>query len=111
MTFIEQKLSSSYQFLQKLSIRYFRNKYVTTVIAFLIWMLFFDSDSIIHQIQRKWQIHKLNNEIVYYQRVLRETKIEEKALTENDEYFEKFVREKYLLKKEDEDLFIFSTAE
>jgi cell division protein DivIC len=88
--------------------KFVRNKFVAAFAVFLIWMLFFDNDNIIHQLQRKYQIIKLNKEIKYYQRVLEETKIEEKALNQNDQYFEKFVREKYLLKRDDEDLFIFS---
>lgn len=111
MTLIENKLSSIYHSILKMYLRYFKNKYVTVLGSFIIWMLFFDNDSIVRQFQRKYQIIKLNKEIKYYTKELRKTKIEEKALNHSDEYFEKFVRENYLLKKQNEDLYIFSEEE
>jgi len=111
MISVENKFIQFYQTLLGFYYRYFKNKYVTTLTIFLIWMLFFDNDSIVHQFQRKYQIIKLNREIKYYSKELQETKIEEKALNQSNEYFEKFVREKYLLKKKNEDLFIFSEEE
>lgn len=104
----ENKLTNYGAMLYKYIRKFIKNKFVAVFSIVLVWMLFFDNDNIITQLQRKYQIVKLNREIVYYQRVLEETKIEEKALNQNDLYFEKFVREKYLLKRDNEDLFIFS---
>lgn len=90
--------------------RYFRNKYWTVLFLFVTWISFFDNNSLVRQMQRKYQIMKLNKEIAYYNKELSKTLIEEKALKHNDEYFEKFVRENYLLKRKDEELYIFTEA-
>jgi cell division protein FtsB len=73
-----------------------------------IWIFLFDNNSVVRQVQRKYQIVKLNKEISYYQKEFQKTKIEEKALNYSDEYFEKFVRETYLLKRPNEVLYIFA---
>jgi cell division protein FtsB len=110
MTVLESKLFNIYQWGLTLIKKYFRNKYWTAFIVFIVWVSFFDNNSLIRQVQRKYQIVKLNKEIVYYRKELEKTRLEEKALKYNDEYFEKFVRETYLLKKPDEVLYIFSES-
>lgn len=108
MTTLDKKIFKLLSIFPNYLQRIIKNKFAVSFCLFLGWMLFFDNDSIIHQFQRKYQIIKLNKEISYYTKVLEETKIEEKALHHNNQYFEKFVREKYLLKRDNEDLFIFS---
>ncbi len=108
MTVLESKLIHIYKVAYSFIIKYFRNKYWTAFIVFIVWILFFDNNSLIRQVQRKYQIVKLNKEIAYYKKELVKTKQEEKALKYSDEYFEKFVRENYLLKKPNEVLYIFS---
>lgn len=108
MTYIENRLLTIYRNLKNIILRYFSNRYLTTIVLCFVWMLFFDNNSIIRQLQRSYQIVQLNKEIKYYQRELLLTKKEEKALKQSDEYFEKFVREQYLLKKPNEVLYIFT---
>ena len=108
MTLLEAKFLLIYQKVSNIIRRYFSNKYWTVLILFLFWITFFDNNSLIRQVQRKYQIVKLNKEIAYYKKELMSTKLEEKALKHNDEYFEKFVREAYLLKRKNEVLYIFS---
>ncbi|MCE2963292.1 MAG: FtsB family cell division protein [Chitinophagales bacterium] len=110
MTVLESKLIFIYKKVSSFLKKYFRNKYWTAFIVFIIWVSFFDNNSLIRQVQRKYQIVKLNKEINYYRKELEKTKQEEKALKYSDEYFEKFVRETYLLKKPDEVLYIFSES-
>lgn len=108
MTILESELFKFYQqgiaFIKK----YFRNKYWIAFTLFIVWIFLFDNNSVVRQVQRKYQIVNLNKEISYYQKELQKTKIEEKALKYSDEYFEKFVRETYLLKRPNEVLYIFA---
>lgn len=108
MTILESKLYYIYQRGQSLIKKYFRNKYWTAFILFIVWICLFDNNSLVRQVQRKYQIVKLNKEISYYKKELQKTKIEWKALKNSDEYFEKFVRETYLLKRPNEVLYIFA---
>lgn len=111
MTAVEKYSLHLYSTVKSWIFHYFRNKYWTVLIIFLAWMLLFDNNSIIRQVQRRYQIHKLNKEIKYYQKQMVETHKEEKALKKSDAYFEKFVRENYLLKRPNEDLYIFTEVE
>lgn len=88
--------------------KYLKNKYWAAFILFMIWMIFIDNNNLYRQFNRSLQINKLNSDIKYYKEQLQLTNIEKKALNENKYYFEKFVREKYLLKRSNEDIFVFS---
>lgn len=111
MTAVEFHLFQYYQKSKELFQKYTKNWYWVTTFLFFVWMVFFDNDSFYVQLQRKWQVVKIDKEIQFYTKELEKTKIEEKALNESNEYFEKFVRETYLLKKKNEDVFIFTEEE
>lgn len=100
-------LSKTRFIIQNYSI-FVRKKYWISTLLFFGWILFFDGNNIYRQIKRTLQIKDLDNQIFYYQKQLKNTEIERKAFFKNNQYFEKFVRENYLLKKENEDIFVFT---
>ncbi|HEU0111727.1 MAG TPA: septum formation initiator family protein [Flavisolibacter sp.] len=88
-----------------------KNKYIITIIAFVIWMIFFDAKDIITQRERTGELRELQESKAYY---TNEIATEKKALEElksNPAAIEKYAREQYLMKKENEDLFIVQKAE
>lgn len=88
-----------------------KNKYIITIIAFVIWMIFFDAKDIITQRERTGELRQLQESKAYY---TNEIATEKKALEElksNPAAIEKYAREQYLMKKENEDLFIVQKAE
>ena len=84
----------------------FSNKYLITGIAFAIWMVFFDRNDVILQLKRVQELNHLekNEKIMTLQ--IANTKHELELLKTNPETLEKYAREKYLMKKDNEDLFI-----
>jgi cell division protein FtsB len=89
----------------------FRNKYLLTIIIFLAWLLFLDSNNLISRIGEMKNIKMLKKDKEYYtkrieidRRKLNELKTDEKNL-------EKFAREQYHMKKPDEDLYIVLTPQ
>ncbi len=90
---------------------YLKNKYVVTFIAFLIWMLFFDGDDILSQIKLRMELKDLNNQKEFYLEKTKEVRADKEELLSNKKLLEKFAREKYWMKKDDEDLFIVVPAE
>jgi len=84
----------------------FRNFYFVTGFCFLVWMLFLDSNDLISRYKLGAKLRSLENEKEYYQEKINEVKKDKTELTTNRELLEKFAREKYLMKKEKEDLFI-----
>jgi cell division protein DivIC len=84
----------------------FKNFYVITGLCFFIWMLLLDSNDLISRFKMTNKIRTLENEKEFYQEKIAEVEKDRKELMTNKELLEKFAREKYLMKKEKEDIFI-----
>ncbi|MBS1747261.1 MAG: septum formation initiator family protein [Bacteroidetes bacterium] len=87
-------------------IRFIRNKYVIASAAFIIVMLFLDHNDIFVQIDRQRQLKELTASKDYYEQQIEQTKKNLSNLENNPEAIEKYAREKYLLKKDNEDVFV-----
>ncbi|GAA4797857.1 septum formation initiator family protein [Olivibacter ginsenosidimutans] len=83
-----------------------RNKFVIATIAFVVWMLFFDRNDITSQYKYQSQLNSLKEEKAFYIRETAVAKKDLKELTSNPTRLQKFAREKYLMKKDNEDVFI-----
>ena len=80
-------------------------KYLIISIAFLIWMTFLDTNSLLIHAELNREIKKLKNK----RNALSEEILKDKSLIEkldNIDSLEHYAREKYNLKKENEDIFI-----
>lgn len=84
----------------------FRNFYFVTGVCFLCWMTFMDSNDLISRFQMGSKLRSLENEKEYYLEKMQEVELDRKELLTNQQLLEKFAREKYLMKKESEDVFI-----
>lgn len=84
----------------------FKNFYIVTGICFLVWMTFIDSNDLISRFKMTSKLNSLEREKEFYQEKITEVEKDRKELMTNKELLEKFAREKYLMKKEKEDLFI-----
>jgi cell division protein FtsB len=93
-------------------IKFFTNIFVLILIPFLIWMFFFDENS--YLVHRKFnnEITDLESTISYYQKKIIEDKATIKNLKDSLQ-LERFAREKYFMKKENEDIYLieFDTLE
>ncbi|NEU09878.1 septum formation initiator family protein [Flavihumibacter sp. R14] len=88
-----------------------RNKYFLSATAFVAWMLFFDRNDLMSQYDYRTEVNKLQAEKEFY---IKETEKAERDLDElstNKDKLEKFAREKYLMKKENEDVFVIIKEE
>lgn len=84
----------------------FKNFYVVTGLVFLAWMLVLDSNNLIARFTLSSKLNALEKEKVYYEEKIREVRKDHSELFGDDESLEKFAREKYLMKKETEDVYI-----
>jgi cell division protein DivIC len=84
----------------------FRNFYFVTGLCFFVWMLFLDSNDLISRFKMSNKVRSLENEREFYQEKIAEVEKDRKELMTNKELLEKFAREKYLMKKATEDIFI-----
>ncbi len=84
----------------------FRNFYVVTGFCFLVWLTFLDSNDLISRFSMGAKLRSLENEKEYYLQKIAEVEKDRKELLTNKELLEKFAREKYLMKRDKEDVFI-----
>lgn len=93
------------QFKNKPVVRFLSNRYVIILFIFIVWMVFFDENSyFIHRDLNK-EIDQIEGATDYYQREISKDKKEIGDL-QNPDSLEKFAREKYHMKKKDEDIYL-----
>jgi cell division protein FtsB len=83
-----------------------KNKYLLTGAFFVIWMLFFDPKDIISDVERRDKLNELQTSEQHLKQLISESKQELDLLKNNAQSIEKYAREKYMMKKDNEDLFI-----
>lgn len=86
--------------------KFTRNFYFLFSFFFVIWMLFIDTNDFYTQYKLNQKRKSLEAQKEYYLEKISEVKEDRDELFSSDERLEKFAREKYLMKKETEDLFI-----
>ena len=84
-----------------------KSKYVLTLIAFGVIIVFLDQNSLIKRWEYKQEILRLQEEINKYKAEYEEANSKLEELANNPDAIERIAREKYLMKKPDEDIFVF----
>lgn len=86
-------------------IKFITNKYVAVLLFFVIWMLFFDENSYLNHRELNQEIDKLENANDYFKE---EINADNKIINNlnNPDSLEKYAREEYKMKKENEDIYI-----
>jgi cell division protein DivIC len=90
---------------------FLRNKFVLATISFVVWMMFFDRNDMFTQIERKSELNELKQSKQYFEKQIAENRKFSKDLQFNASAIEKYARERYLMKRENEDLFIIQPLE
>lgn len=80
--------------------------YVSTASFLLVWLTFFDSANLISQFKLWTKCRDFESKVTYYETELKKVKKEKKELFGNTAALETFAREKYLMKKEGETVFV-----
>jgi cell division protein FtsB len=83
-----------------------KNKFFLVTLAFVVWMIFFDRNDLFSQYQYHQQVKKLRVERDFYKAQTDQVNKELNELTTNPQQLEKFAREKYLMKKTNEDVYV-----
>ena len=85
-----------------------KNKYFLSVSAFIVWILFFDPRDVFTQMEHHRELKELQASKAWYQKEIAKESIETEQLKTNPATIEKYAREKYLMKRDNEDIFIVS---
>jgi len=89
----------------------FRNKYILTIIIFLVWLILFDSNNLISRYREMKELRKLKSDREYYLKRIEADRKKLHELKTDNKNLEKFAREQYRMKKADEDLYIIMTPQ
>ena len=85
---------------------YLKNKYAFTAMLLFGWMLVFDSNDLIYQVKMRMHLSDLRDKKDYFISQIEEVKQDRLQLFGSQASIEKFAREKYWMKKDNEEIFI-----
>jgi hypothetical protein len=83
-----------------------KNKYLLTGVAFLVLMLFLDRNNFVSQYKMRKELNGLRKELKFYHDQAQKDSIELSRLTGDSLELEKLGREKYMMKRDSEDIYI-----
>jgi cell division protein FtsB len=84
-----------------------KNKYFLTLASLLVWMLFFDRNDVPSQFERFQKLKELKANTAYYDQKIEAAKAELEKRKADPAAYERIAREKYYMKKDNEDIFLF----
>lgn len=87
-------------------LKYTKNFYFVFTALFVLWMIFIDSNDIFSQFKLSSKLSELDNQKEYLLERKAKIKQDREELMSNYELLEKFARERYLMKKKTEDLYV-----
>ena len=85
---------------------FLKNKFLVAIIIFFVWILVFDQNNLIERVKLIREVNQLEDDKEYY---IERIQIDSARLTElrtSPENLEKFAREQYLMKKDNEEIFV-----
>jgi cell division protein DivIC len=83
-----------------------KNKYLITSVVFLVLMIFLDRNNFISQVKLRKELSELRDELKFYRDQAAKDSIELTRLMGDSLALEKLGREKYLMKRDSEDIYI-----
>lgn len=87
-------------------LQYGKNFYVASGLGLLVWVLFFDANDLVSQTRNWLKLRELESERLYYQQKIDEVTAQRKEILGSTRSLEKFAREKYLMKKSSETVYV-----
>jgi cell division protein FtsB len=94
------------KFIKKI-IPFVANRYFIISFGFVVWMLFFDQRDFFQQRERATELKKVEDAKKYYQKEIQSTQKQLDNIQNNKTAIEKYARERYLLRREGEELYLF----
>jgi cell division protein DivIC len=92
----------------KILIRIFRNKYILTLLVFIVWLLIFDRNNLIDRVKYLRALNEMEAQKIYYIEKISHDSARLNELKTDADNLEKFAREQYLMKKENEEIFVIT---
>jgi len=91
--------------------RFLRNRYFLFAFIFTVWIMFFDRSNMLEQFRLQRILDGLETKKSYYEREIGQVKRDKRELFSSPKALEKFARERYYMKKANEDVFVIVEEE
>jgi len=91
--------------------RLIRNKYPISLTIFVVWMFFFDSNSIVFMYKQYNELKDLKQQEEFLQNEIIAMAKEKEELFSNNDKLEKYARENFYFKKDNEDVYVIEQVE
>ncbi len=85
---------------------FLKHKYLIGFVVYIIWLGFFDENNLVYKHKLSNRIKELQQQKEHYKTEIEQNVRKLKEIEESNESLEKFAREEYLMKKENEDIFV-----
>lgn len=86
----------------------FKNRYWVAIYVFAFWLMVFDNMSVWDLMSYKQEVRQLEKEKRRYEEQIQSAKQNLKELTTDMDNLEKFAREQYFMKRDNEDIFVIT---
>lgn len=91
--------------------KWIRNKYVVASLAFLLWITFINDIDLPFILESRSELNELKSQLSYYEEENQRTAEDLEEITTNNNTLEKFARENYFMKRNNEDVFVIREKE
>jgi len=88
-----------------------KNKFVIVILIFAVWVSFFDQNNLIQRYKYMRHHKQLLHDRAYYNNRIQQDAHRLNELEQDKDKLEKFAREEYYMKKDNEDIFIIVESE
>ena len=88
-----------------------KDKYFLATVFFLVWICFFDQNDVFTRAEIENEIKELKSDMTYYKDQVEDLRLTQENLQNSDKELERFAREKYYMKKDGEDIYVFKDPE
>ena len=82
------------------------NKFFYVGLGFLVWLTFFDQENFIEQYRLSQTLSDLQSKKQYYLQEIEQNETNIRLLESDSAHIEKYAREKYFMKRQNEDVFV-----
>lgn len=105
---MRRKIRSIFPAYDRKRLAYLKNKYVIASVIFIIWIGFIDENNLVERIQMKSYYNELKESKEYYKKKIETDRYNMEEL-DNNAKLERLARERYLMRKPNEDIVIIET--
>ncbi|MFZ4785351.1 MAG: FtsB family cell division protein [Flavobacteriales bacterium] len=93
--------------MKKRVLRFFKNQYTIATTIFVLWICFFSEIDLFYILRTRVELGSLKKEVRELERKNEQAKVALQDLNNNTTSLEKFAREAYYMKRDNEDVFVF----